>query len=132
MSFNASFGDVIEDSNVILTDVNANNNNIKIVNSEIPVNNLSFDGLDNLNSNNNDNNNNEKTEDSNPIQNDIFNSIPMEIENENEKILYFQNKITIEKINYFTFKLIKNINNRFLLKKLEVFLLIKKLVIKNI
>ena len=54
MSFNASFGDVIEDSNVILTDVNANNNNIKIVNSEIPVNNLSFDGLDNLNSNNND------------------------------------------------------------------------------
>jgi hypothetical protein len=128
MSFNASFGDVIEDSNVVLTDVNANNNEMKIVNSEIPINNLSFDGLDNLNSNNNETNkNNEKIDDSIPIQNDIFNSIPMEIENENEKILYYQNEITIEKINYFIIKLLKNINNRFLLTKLEVFLLIKKI-----
>ena len=120
MSFNASFGqDGLEESNDKISneDININNNN----NSELynDRNNISFEALDNLNINPNN-----KSSDAVPGNNDIFNSIPMEIETEdNDRIYYYQNEYLIEKINYNLSKMIKVINNKILLKKLFVFLL---------
>ena len=118
MSFNASFGeDGLEDSNGILSgdEVNINNNyNTEIYNDK---NNISFEAIDNLNTNTN-NKSNEAIHDNN----DIFNSIPMEIETEeNDKIYFYQNEYLIENINYHLNKMIKTINNKFLLQKLFVF-----------
>ena len=124
MSFNASFGqDGLEESNDKISneDININNNN----NSELynDRNNISFEALDNLNINPNN-----KSSDAVPGNNDIFNSIPMEIETEdNDRIYYFQNEYLIEKINYNLSKMIKVINNKILLKKLFVFLLLKRI-----
>ncbi len=124
MSFNASFGeDGLEDSNGILSgdEVNINNNyNTEIYNDK---NNISFEALDNLNTNTNN-----KSNDAIHDNNDIFNSIPMEIETEeNDKIYFYQNEYLIENINYHLNKMIKTINNKFLLQKLFVFLLIQKI-----
>ena len=124
MSFNASFGqDGLEESNDKISneDININNNN----NSELynDRNNISFEALDNLNINPNN-----KSSDAVPGNNDIFNSIPMEIETEdNDRIYYYQNEYLIEKINYNLSKMIKVINNKILLKKLFVFLLLKRI-----
>ena len=124
MSFNASFGqDGLEESNDKISneDININNNN----NSELynDRNNISFEALDNLNVNPNN-----KSNDAVPENNDIFNSIPMEIETEeNDKIYYYQNEYLIGSIYYNLNKMIKVINNKFLLKKLFVFLLIKRI-----
>ena len=124
MSFNASFGqDGLEESNDKLSneDININNNN----NSELynDRNNISFEALDNLYINPNN-----KSSDAVPGNNDIFNSIPMEIETEdNDRIYYYQNEYLIEKINYNLSKMIKIINNKILLKKLFVFLLLKRI-----
>ena len=124
MSFNASFGqDGLEESNDKLSneDININNNN----NSELynDRNNISFEALDNLNVNPNN-----KSNDAVPENNDIFNSIPMEIETEeNDKIYYYQNEYLIGSIYYNLNKMIKVINNKFLLKKLFVFLLLKRI-----
>ncbi len=123
MSFNASFGeDGLEDSNGILSgdEVNINNNyNTEIYNDK---NNISFEAIDNLNTNTNN-----KSNDAIHDNNDIFNSIPMEIETEeNDKIYFYQNEYLIENINFLLNKMIKAINNKILLKKLFAFLQIKK------
>ena len=124
MSFNASFGqDGLEESNEKISneDVGINNNNNSEINND--RNNISFEALDNLNANLNN-----KSNDAVPENNDIFNSIPMEIETEeNDRIYYYQNKYLIEKIYYNLNKMIKVINNKFLLKKLFVFLLLKRI-----
>ena len=124
MSFNASFGqDGLEESNEKISneDVGINNNNNSEINND--RNNISFEALDNLNANLNN-----KSNDAVPENNDIFNSIPMEIETEeNDRIYYYQNEYLIEKIYYNLNKMIKVINNKFLLKKLFVFLLLKRI-----
>ena len=124
MSFNASFGqDGLEESNEKISneDVGINNNNNSEINND--KNNISFEALDNLNANLNN-----KSNDAVPENNDIFNSIPMEIETEeNDRIYYYQNEYLIEKIYYNLNKMIKVINNKFLLKKLFVFLLLKRI-----
>ena len=124
MSFNASFGqDGLEESNDKISneDININNNNNSEINND--RNNISFEALDNLNANLNN-----KSNDAVPENNDIFNSIPMEIETEeNDRIYYYQNEYLIEKIYYNLNKMIKVINNKFLLKKLFVFLLLKRI-----
>ena len=124
MSFNASFGpDLIEDSNEMLSGEEVesfNNDKNELIDER---NNISFEALDNLNVNPNN-----KSNDAVPENNDIFNSIPMEIETEeNDKIYYYQNEYLIGSIYYNLNKMIKVINNKFLLKKLFAFLLIKRI-----
>ena len=86
------------------------------------LNNISFEAF-----NNNDNNNNNISNDVVVENNEIFNSIPMEIETEeNERNNFYQNEYLIENINFLLNKMIKSINNKILLKKLFAFLQIKK------
>ena len=124
MSFNASFGqDLIEDSNEMLSGEEIesfNNNKNELIDER---NNISFEGSDNLNVNINN-----KSNDAVPENNDIFNSIPMEIETEeNERVFFYQKEYLIEHLNFYLNKMIKIINNKFLLKKLFAFLLIKRI-----
>ena len=124
MSFNASFGqDLIEDSNEMLSGEEVesfNNDKNELIDER---NNISFEGSDNLNVNINN-----KSNDAVPENNDIFNSIPMEIETEeNERVFFYQKEYLIEHLNFYLNKMIKIINNKFLLKKLFAFLLIKRI-----
>ncbi len=124
MSFNASFGqDLIEDSNEMLSGEEVesfNNEKNELIDER---NNISFEGSDNLNVNLNN-----KSNDAVPENNDIFNSIPMEIETEeNERVFFYQKEYLIEHLNFYLNKMIKIINNKFLLKKLFAFLLIKRI-----
>ena len=124
MSFNASFGqDLIEDSNEMLSGEEVesfNNDKNELIDER---NNISFEGSDNLNININN-----KSNDAVPENNDIFNSIPMEIETEeNERVFFYQKEYLIEHLNFYLNKMIKIINNKFLLKKLFAFLLIKRI-----
>ena len=93
MSFNASFGqDLIEDSNEMLSGEEVesfNNDKNELIDER---NNISFEGSDNLNVNINN-----KSNDAVPENNDIFNSIPMEIETEeNERVFFYQKEYLIE------------------------------------
>ena len=124
MSFNASFGqDLIEDSNEMLSGEEVesfNNDKNELIDER---NNISFEGSDNLNVNINN-----KSNDAVPENNDIFNSIPMEIvTEENERVFFYQKEYLIEHLNFYLNKMIKIINNKFLLKKLFAFLLIKRI-----
>ena len=137
MSFNDSFGpydnnysNKEENKNNVSFEGNNINNNISFEgndmknddvgleennNNNINANNISFEGnneknnisFDNMNINDNDNVNNNEEE----KQNDIFNSVPMEIQNEeNQDILYYENLLITENIKhnlYTIFNIIK-------------------------
>ena len=111
MSFNDSFGpnnNIDEEENKnnennISFEGNQNNNisfednknNISFEDNKVnEENNLSFDNMKVNEKENNDKNENEEEK-----QNDIFNSVPMEIKNqEKQDILYYENQLITEKI----------------------------------
>ena len=133
MDFNDSFGptnnkDEVEEKkdNNISFEGNQNNN----ISFEGNNNNLSFDdnkaneennlSFDNMKIDENKNNNkNEKEEEK---QNDIFNSVPIEIKKEENQILkYYENQLITEQIKYNISILFTTIKKNIYLKKLKFF-----------
>ena len=95
-----------------------NNNNLSFEdNKVIEENNLSFDNMK-IDENKN-NNKNEKEEEK---QNDIFNSVPIEIKKEENQILkYYENQLITEQIKYNISILFTTIKKNIYLKKLKFF-----------
>ena len=95
-----------------------NNNNLSFDdNKVIEENNLSFDNMK-IDENKN-NNKNEKEEEK---QNDIFNSVPIEIKKEENQILkYYENQLITEQIKYNISILFTTIKKNIYLKKLKFF-----------
>ena len=95
-----------------------NNNNLSFDdNKENEENNLSFDNMK-IDENKN-NNKNEKEEEK---QNDIFNSVPIEIKKEENQILkYYENQLITEQIKYNISILFTTIKKNIYLKKLKFF-----------
>ena len=95
-----------------------NNNNLSFEdNKVIEENNLSFDNMK-IDENKN-NNKNEKEEEK---QNDIFNSVPIEIKKEENLILkYYENQLITEQIKYNISILFTTIKKNIYLKKLKFF-----------
>lgn len=134
MSFNDSFGpnnNIDEEENKnnennISFEGNQNNNisfednknNISFEDNKVnEENNLSFDNMKVNEKENNDKNENEEEK-----QNDIFNSVPMEIKNqEKQDILYYENQLITEKIKYNIYLLFNIIKNNLYLKKSKFF-----------
>ena len=133
MDFNDSFGpknnnneeEEIKDNNISFEgnqnnniSFEGNNNNLSFDNNKAnEENNLSFENMkidDNKN-----NNKNEKEEEK---QNDIFNSVPMEIKNqENQDILYYESQLITEKIKNNIYIIFNIIKKNLYLKKLKFF-----------
>jgi hypothetical protein len=66
--------------------------------------------------------NNDKNENEEEKQNDIFNSVPMEIKNQEEQdILYYENQLITEKIKYNIYLLFNIIKNNLYFKKSKFF-----------
>ena len=134
MSFNDSFGpnnNIDEEENKnnennISFEGNQNNNisfednknNISFEDNKVnEENNLSFDNMKVNEKENNDKNENEEEK-----QNDIFNSVPMEIKNqEKQDILYYENQLITEKIKYNIYLLFNIIKNNLNFKKSKFF-----------
>ena len=134
MSFNDSFGpnnNIDEEENKnnennISFEGNQNNNisfednknNISFEDNKVnEENNLSFDNMKVNEKENNDKNENEEEK-----QNDIFNSVPMEIKNqEKQDILYYENQLITEKIKYNIYLLFNIIKNNLYFKKSKFF-----------
>ena len=134
MSFNDSFGpnnNIDEEENKnnennISFEGNQNNNisfednknNISFEDNKVnEENNLSFDNMKVDKKENSDKN--EKEEEK---QNDIFNSVPMEIKNqEKQDILYYENQLITEKIKYNIYLLFNIIKNNLYFKKSKFF-----------
>ena len=134
MSFNDSFGpnnNIDEEENKnnennISFEGNQNNNisfednknNISFEDNKVnEENNLSFDNMKVNKKENNDKNENEEEK-----QNDIFNSVPMEIKNqEKQDILYYENQLITEKIKYNIYLLFNIIKNNLYFKKSKFF-----------
>ena len=134
MSFNDSFGpnNKIEEEenknneNNISFEGNQNNNisfednknNISFEDNKVnEENNLSFDNMKVNEKENSDRN--EKEEEK---QNDIFNSVPMEIKNqEKQDILYYENQLITEKIKYNIYLIFNIIKNNLYFKKSKFF-----------
>ena len=95
-----------------------NNNNLSFDDNKAnEENNLSFDNMK-IDENNN-NNKNEKEEEK---QNDIFNSVPIEIKKEENQILkYYENQLITEQIKYNISILFTTIKKNIYLKKLKFF-----------
>ena len=134
MSFNDSFGpnnNIDEEENKnnennISFEGNQNNNisfednknNISFEDNKVnEENNLSFDNMKVNEKENNDKNENEEEK-----QNDIFNSVPMEIKNqEKQDILYYENQLITEKIKYNIYLLFNIIKNNLYFTKSKFF-----------
>ena len=133
MDFNDSFGpknnnneeEEIKDNNISF-EGNQNNN----ISFEGNNNNLSFDNNkaneeDNLSFENmkiDDNKNNNKNEKEEEKQNDIFNSVPIEIKKEeNQNLIYYENQLITEQIKYNISILFTTIKKNIYLKKLKFF-----------
>ena len=134
MSFNDSFGpnnNIDEEENKnnennISFEGNQNNNisfednknNISFEDNKVnEENNLSFDNMKVNEKENNDKNENEEEK-----QNDIFNSVPMEIKNqEKQDILYYENQLITEKIKYNIYLLFNIIKNNLYFTKIKFF-----------
>ena len=134
MSFNDSFGpnnNIDEEENKnnennISFEGNQNNNisfednknNISFEDNKVnEENNLSFDNMKVNEKENNDKNENEEEK-----QNGIFNSVPMEIKNqEKQDILYYENQLITEKIKYNIYLLFNIIKNNLYFKKSKFF-----------
>ena len=95
-----------------------NNNNLSFDDNKAnEENNLSFDNM--KNDENKNNNKNEKEEEK---QNDIFNSVPIEIKKEENQILkYYENQLITEQIKYNISILFTTIKKNIYLKKLKFF-----------
>ena len=95
-----------------------NKNNISFEDNKVnEENNLSFDNMKVNEKENNDKNENEEEK-----QNDIFNSVPMEIKNqEKQDILYYENQLITEKIKYNIYLLFNIIKNNLYFKKSKFF-----------
>ena len=133
MDFNDSFGpknnnneeEEIKDNNISFEgnqnnniSFEGNNNNLSFDNNKAnEENNLSFENMkidDNKN-----NNKNEKEEEK---QNDIFNSVPIEIKKEeNQNLIYYENQLITEQIKYNISILFTTIKKNIYLKKLKFF-----------
>ena len=133
MDFNDSFGpknnnneeEEIKDNNISFEgnqnnniSFEGNNNNLSFDNNKAnEENNLSFENMkidDNKN-----NNKNEKEEEK---QNDIFNSVPIEIKKEeNQNLIYYENQLITEQIKYNISILFTTIKKNIYLKKLQFF-----------
>ena len=134
MSFNDSFGpnnNIDEEENKnnennISFEENKNNNisfednknNISFEDNKVnEENNLSFDNMKVNEKENNDKNENEEEK-----QNGIFNSVPMEIKNqEKQDILYYENQLITEKIKYNIYLLFNIIKNNLYFTKSKFF-----------
>ena len=139
MSFNDSFGQY-DDNNLEEEEENKNNGNISLEeNKNNEGNNISFE-MNKINNNNDDNisfeenkNNNMSFDnmkiDENNIgeeeeqkKNDIFNSLPMEIQNQdNEKKIFYENLYIKENIKNNLYKMILVFENRIFLNKTKFF-----------
>ena len=133
MDFNDSFGpknnnneeEEIKDNNISFEgnqnnniSFEGNNNNLSFDNNKAnEENNLSFENMkidENIN-----NNNNEKEEEK---QNDIFNSVPIEIKKEeNQNLIYYENQLITEQIKYNISILFTTLKKNIYLKKLKFF-----------
>ena len=133
MDFNDSFGpknknneeEEIKDNNISFEgnqnnniSFEGNNNNLSFDNNKAnEENNLSFENMK-IDENKN-NNNNEKEEEK---QNDIFNSVPIEIKKEeNQNLIYYENQLITEQIKYNISILFTTIKKNIYLKKLKFF-----------
>ena len=130
MAFNDSFGPLDGNNN---EEENKNNNISFEENKNNNMNNISFE--DNKNNNNvsfeeNKNNNmsfdDMKINNNNNVeeekQNDIFNSLPMEIQRQdNQELLYYQNLHITENIKHNLFQIFNFINKRIYLNKIKFF-----------
>ena len=132
MDFNDSFGpknnneEEAKDNNISFEgkqnnniSFEGNNNNLSFDdnNKSNKENNLSFDNMK-IDENEN-NNKNEKVEEK---QNDIFNSVPIEIKKEeNQDLLYYENQLITEQIKYNIAILFNTIKKNIYLKKLFFF-----------
>ena len=151
MSFNDSFGpnnNIVEEeenknnnisfegnqNNNISFDDKNNNNNISFEENKVnEENNLSFENI--IVEGNNINDNNEKqiekekvNENEEGKQNDIFNSVPMEIKNEeNQAILYYENQLIKEQIKYNIYILFNILKKNLYLKKSKFFQKLKNI-----
>ena len=136
MSFNDSFGpnnNLEEDKNNNISFEGNQNNNISFEDNNNNIsfednrsneeNNLSFDNMKVNEKENNDKNENEEEK-----QNDIFNSVPMEIKKqENQDLLYYENQLIAEKIKYNIYLLFNIIINNLYFKKSKFFQKIKSI-----
>ena len=133
MDFNDSFGpknnnnekEEIKDNNISFEgnqnnniSFEGNNNNLSFDNNKAnEENNLSFENMK-IDENKN-NNKNEKEEEK---QNDIFNSVPIEIKKEeNQNLIYYENQLITEQIKYNISILFTTIKKNIYLKKLKFF-----------
>ena len=134
MSFNDSFGpnnNIDEEENKnnennISFEGNQNNdisfednkNNISFEENKVKEeNNLSFDNMKVDEKENND-----KSEKEEEKQNDIFNSVPMEIKNqENQDLLYYENQLITERIKYNIYIIFNTIKKNLYFKKSKFF-----------
>ena len=144
---NNSFGEEKKNNNISFE----GNNNISFeenyINNNNNNNNISFEGNNNKDNNNNNNNNNnisfeenknnnlsfdnmkidendnkEKEEEEEKKQNDIFNSVPMEIKNqESENILYYENMLITENIKHNLYIILNVIKKNIIYKKMKFF-----------
>ena len=139
MSFNDSFGQY-DDNNLEEEEENKNNGNISLEeNKNNEGNNISFE-MNKINNNNDDNisfeenkNNNMSFDnmkiDENNIgeeeeqkKNDIFNSLPMEIQNQdNEEKIFYENLYIKENIKSYLYQMILVFENRIFLNKTKFF-----------
>ena len=135
MSFNDSFGpnnnneegkdnnisfEGNQNNNISFEDKNINNNISFEDNKGNEENNLSFDNMKVEEKGNNDKNHEIKEKEEK--QNDIFNSVPMEIKSqENQDLLYYENQLITEKIKYNIYILFNIIKKNLYLKKIKFF-----------
>ena len=140
MSFNDSFG---PNNNIDEEEDNKNNNNISFEGNQ--NNNISFEDQNNnvsfednkVNEENNlsfenikvqEKDNSDKNGKEEEKQNDIFNSVPMEIKNqENQDILYYESQLITEKIKYNINILFSIIKKNLYLKKSKFFQKLKNI-----
>jgi len=139
MSFNDSFGQY-DNNNIEEEEENKNNGNVSLEeNKNNEGNNISFE-MNKINNNNDDNvsfeenknnmsfdnmkieNKNAEEEEQKQNQNDIFNSLPMEIQNQdNQEMIFYENLYLKENIKNNLYRMILIFENRLFLNKTKFF-----------